>query len=354
MPDTDDIAALIEGVESFLREACPVDRLHKAFDGDEEIAGAIWGGMMELGLGGVAIPEEYGGLGLGLVGVSMISERIGWAGAPGPWLAHTLAGLAITRAGSDRQKAAWLPRLATGEAVATLALHELEAWGADQWTLHPVADRISGAKDYVMAADTAAIAIVGLAGGRLGLVDLSDPSVKREDFIVQDRTRPVSRLVFEETRIDPLPADFGAGLLDVAAVLVCADAHGGSERSVHDVSEYSNFRVQFGQVISQFQAVKHKLADLALAIYFNGAYYRRVAEQLETGAPDASLGAALAKALITETFSNVARIATESYGGIGYTWQHSAHIWLRRAMFDYAWLGAPAAHRRRALELIGW
>jgi alkylation response protein AidB-like acyl-CoA dehydrogenase len=354
MSGAEDLEALVDGVDSFLQEACLVDRLHKAFDGDEEITRSIWNGMMELGLGGLAVPEEYGGLGLSLLGVSTIGERIGRAGAPGPWISHTLAALAIARAGNAAQKGRWLPRLATGQAVGALAIHERDAWAADEWTLDPIDGILTGAKDYVMGAQDADLAIVGLRGGRLGLVELGGPKVSREPLTVNDRTRPVSRVVFDNAPVEVLPDDFGAGLLDAAAVLLSADAHGGSARMVEDINEYSKVRVQFGHVIAQFQAVKHRLADLALAIYHNGAFYRQVARQLDAKAAEGPLNASILKALVTETSSDVARIATESYGGIGYTWEHSAHIWLRRVMFDYAWLGTPAAHKRRALERIGW
>lgn len=354
MTSTEDIAALAEGLDSFLGEACPVDRLHKAFDGDDQITRSIWDGMMELGLGGLAAPEEHGGLGLSLAGLAAISERIGWAGAPGPWIGHTLACLAIATAGDDRQKARWLPWLARGEVVGTVALHERDAWAPDQWRIDATDGRLTGGKDHVMAAGEAEVAVVGVAGGGLGLVELRTPHVSVAPFESTDRTRPIARLVFDDAPIDLLPGGFGQGLLDAAAVLLAADAHGGCERMVLDVAEYSKVRVQFGQVIAQFQAVKHRLADLALAIYHNGAYYRDVAGQIDAGGAEASTNASLLKALLTETYSNVARVATESYGGIGYTWVHSAHIWLRRAMLDYAWLGSPAAHRRRAAAGLGW
>src|SRR3979411_2938851 len=124
----EDQEALVEGVDSYLREACAVDVLHKAFDGDKAIADGIWKGMLELGLGGLAVPEEHGGLGLSLPAVAAIGERIGWAAPPGAWIAHPLAVLAIDKAGSDEQKARWLPRLASGEAVATVALCEGSVW----------------------------------------------------------------------------------------------------------------------------------------------------------------------------------------------------------------------------------
>jgi len=350
---TEDQDALIEGVDSYLREACRVDILHKAFDGNKEIADGIWGGMMELGLGGLAVPEEHGGLGLTLPAVASIGERIGWAGAPGPWIAHTLAALAIDKAGSDEQKARWLPGLATGEVVGTVALCEGSAWKAADWKLS-AEPRLTGGKDYVMGSDEAHLAVVGLAGGVLGLVELGAPGVERAPFFSTDRTRPVGRLAFENAAVDLLPHAWGPQLLDAAAVLLAADAHGGSSRMLEDIVDYCKQRVQFDQVLASFQSIKHKMADMATSINPNGPLYRQAAADVDSAADNATLSASIAKALICETFSNVARTSTEAYGGIGYTWEHSAHIWLRRAMFDYAWLGSPSTHRARAADLLGW
>jgi alkylation response protein AidB-like acyl-CoA dehydrogenase len=349
-----DRKALVGGVESFLRDACPVDVAHKAFDGDGAVARSIWDGMMDLGLGGLGVSDEHGGLGLGLADIAAVAELIGWTAAPGPWIAHTLAGIAIDAAGSPEQRARWLPRLATGETVGTLALCEGPAWRPDQWTSQARDGRLTATKSYVMSGGDADIALVGIAGGRLGVVELRGPGISSAEFSVIDRTRPLSTLRFEAAPIELLDGDFSQRLLDFAAVIVAADAHGGARRMVEDIVEYSKARTQFGFPIAQFQAVKHKMADLALAIYHNGALYRRAAAQVDERSPDAALSVAVAKALITETFSNVARLATEAYGGIGYTWEHSAHIWLRRAMFDYAWLGSPDEHRSTASTLLRW
>ncbi|MBV9996635.1 MAG: acyl-CoA/acyl-ACP dehydrogenase [Caulobacteraceae bacterium] len=353
MSMTDSSEALLDGVDAYLREACAVDRLHKAFDGDKGLADGMWRGMLELGLGGVAVAEAHGGLGLGFADVAAIGERIGWAGAPGPWMAHTLAAAAIGRAGSPEQKRRWLPAMATGETVATVALCEDAAWRAQDWRLAPE-PRLSGGKDYVLAADEADVAVVGLAGGKLGIVELNGPGVARIRFASTDRTRPVGRLAFETAPVDLLPEAFGAQLLDAAAILLAADAHGGSARMLADVVEYNKTRVQFDRPLAGFQAIKHKMADMATSIHPNAPLYRQAAATFEQAPAEAALGASLAKAHIAETFSTVARLCTEAYGGIGYTWEHWAHIWLRRAMFDYAWLGTPAAHRERCAELLGW
>jgi alkylation response protein AidB-like acyl-CoA dehydrogenase len=348
-----DQSALDDHVERFLREVCPVDILHKAFDGDHVIAASIWRGMLELGLGGVTVPEAYGGLGLGLQEAAGLGERIGWAGAPGPWLGHTLAAIAIARAGSEAQRSTWLPSMASGEIGATVALSEGGVWRAEDWSL-AAEPRLTGAKDYVLGLDTAGLVVVGLKGGRLGLVELGGPGVSVVMLASTDRTRPVGRLVFDNAPVDLLPEAFGPPLVDAALILLAADAHGGATRMLEDIVAYTNERVQFDRVLASFQAIKHKLADLAMAISPNGPLYRQAAASYDLAPGGASLTASMTKALVTETFSAVARTATEAYGGIGYTWEHHAHIWLRRALFDHAWLGSPTAHRQRAADLLGW
>jgi alkylation response protein AidB-like acyl-CoA dehydrogenase len=169
-----------------------------------------------------------------------------------------------------------------------------------------------------------------------------------------DLTRPVGQLVLDQAPVDLMPEAAGADLVDAALVLVASDAHGGALRMVEDIVQYSKDRVQFDRPIGQFQAVKHKLADLATNVEMNGPLYRQAAAMLAQESEGASLAASIAKSHLTDVFSSTARIATESYGGIGYTWEHHAHIWLRRAMFDYAWMGTPTAQRRRSAELSGW
>jgi alkylation response protein AidB-like acyl-CoA dehydrogenase len=350
---SDDQREFNDQIDRFLRATCPVDRLHKAFDGDQAAYQAIWRGMLELGLGGVAVPEAQGGLGLGLLQIASIAERIGFAGAPGPWIGHVLATLAISHAGSEAQKARWLGRLASGEAVGAVALMEEDAWRPESWSLE-AGPSLTGSKDYVMGVDEADVIVVGLAGGRLALVEAAAPGVRRAVWSSTDRTRPVGRLDLDQAPAELLPEAWGAQLVDAALVLVAADAHGGSVRMVDDIVDYSKTRTQFGKPIAGFQAVKHKLADLALFIAPNGPLYRQAAATFDEQPGEAALAASIAKAHITDTFSSVARTATEAYGGIGYTWEHSAHIWLRRALFDYAWLGGPAAHRARAATLSGW
>lgn len=349
---SDDQRALNEQLDVFLRDAT-TNRLHKAFDGDIDTARSMWHGMLQMGLGGVLISEEYGGLDLGILGASSISERVGFAAMPGPWISHVLAGYAIQQAGSQEQRRRWLPLLATGEMSATVALMEDAEWRPQAWQMK-AASKLSGTKDYVMGLDEAEIAVVGLADGRLGIIDCSATGLVKKKWASTDRTRPVGRLTMDEVAVDLMPGRFTEPLLSAALVLAAADSHGGCLRVRDDIIEYSNTRIQFDRPISAFQAVKHKLVDLALHMQFNGPLYRIAAATCDEHPETAALAASNANAHITEIFASSARIATEAYGGIGYTWEHTAHIWLRRSMFNFAWLGQPGAHRKRVADLLGW
>jgi alkylation response protein AidB-like acyl-CoA dehydrogenase len=345
--------AVNDQADRFFTDSLPMDRLHKAFDGDDELSASIWRGMLDLGLGAVTAPEEHGGLGLGMLGAASLSERIGWAAAPGPWIGHVLAAHAIAQAGSEAQKARWLPSLASGEMVGAVALMEGDEWRPDHWRTDGE-DRATGVKDYVMGLEEADLFVVGLAGGRIGLVEAEAPGVTRAVWPSTDRTRPVGRLTLDQAPIDLAPVPFGEMLVNAALVLTAADAHGGSARMLADIVDYSKTRIQFDRPIGGFQAVKHKLADLALWVAPNGALCREAGATLDQAPEAASLAASTAKAHVTDISAHVVRVATESYGGIGYTWEHSAHIWLRRSMFNHAWLGSPTAHRARAADLSGW
>jgi alkylation response protein AidB-like acyl-CoA dehydrogenase len=327
--------------------------LHRAFDGDEELLDTMARGLFELGLGGVLVPEEHGGLGLGLLETASISERLGFWGAPGAWLGHALAGYAIARAGSVEQRARWLPSMTSGETVATVALMEEDAWDPGTWTMSGERT-VSGEKHYVPGVDKADLVVVGLSENRLGLIDMTAPGAEAARWASTDRTRPIGQLSLSNAAVELLPKPFAESLLSAALVLIAADAHGGSLRVRDDIVEYSKQRRQFDRAIAEFQAVKHKLADLTLHLEFNGALHRQAAARCDAGSSDAATHASNAKAHLTDTFAMAARIATEGYGGIGYTWEHPAHIWLRRSLFDFAWLGQPEAHRQRVAERLGW
>jgi alkylation response protein AidB-like acyl-CoA dehydrogenase len=309
---------------------------------------------MELGLGGLLIPDAHGGAGLEMVDAAVIAEVLGRSAAPGPFLGHTLAGLAIALGGSDAQKKAWLPKLATGDALGTVALGEEGGlWAPEEWTFG--GDSLTGTKAYVPYAAEADVIVVGVAGGGLALVEKDAPGLSATPFAGVDRTRRVATLAFDGTPAETLP---GAGaaqrMRDAALVLLAADAFGGASQCVEMAAEYARTREQFGVTIGHFQALKHQLADLALDVEPARALYWFAAHAFDKEPEEAPRSAALAKAHITDRFMSVARGTVEAHGGIGYTWECDVQIWFKRAIFDRTFLGSPAVHRERVAQMGGW
>jgi alkylation response protein AidB-like acyl-CoA dehydrogenase len=356
--DTSDEQELLQDtVRGFLANECPAPRVREIFDGDSGHDPALWKGLMELGLGGLVVPEEYGGAGLELIDLALVAETLGYAGAPGPFLGHALAGVALALGGSDAQKRSWLPRLASGELLGTVALGESGGvWQPEQWCLAGSGGALRGAKHFVPYAPQADVAVVGVAGGSLALVECAAPGVSAEPYEGVDRTRRLGTLGFEGAPCEPLGEGAAAAprLRDAGLVLLAADAFGVASRLVDACVEYAKTREQFGVTIGHFQALKHQLANMAVDVEPSRGLWWYAAHAFDHVPRDAERMAALAKAHVTDRAMQVARDSVEAHGGIGFTWECDVQIWFRRAMLDRAWLGTPASHRERAARLAGW
>jgi alkylation response protein AidB-like acyl-CoA dehydrogenase len=344
---------LQETVRGFFEAECPVTRLREIYDNDEPFDAALWKGLAELGLAGIAIPDTYGGAGLAALDLAVVAETLGYCAAPGPFLGHSLAGVAIALGGSDAQKEKWLPRLASGDALGTVALGEAGGWQPVNWTLDASGNKLSGEKLAVMFGDVADIFVVGTAGGGLAVVE-AGAGVSTEAVENSDLTRRLTTLKCEDAPCELLEGDAAARTCDLALVLLAADAFGGATRLVEMSVEYAKTREQFGVTIGHFQALKHQLANMALEVEPSRGLYWYAAHALDEVPAEATRTAALAKAHITDRFMQVSRDAVETHGGYGFTWECEVQIWFKRAMFDRAYLGTPGVHRARAAELAGW
>jgi alkylation response protein AidB-like acyl-CoA dehydrogenase len=347
---------LQETVGQFLEGECPPTRLREIFDGDTGHDPALWKGMVELGLAGLAIPEQHGGAGLETIDLALVAETLGYGGAPGPFLGHVLAATAIAAGGSDAQQRAWLPRLASGEVLGSVALGEAGgAWLPEQWTL---AERggLHGSKSFVPYGEIADVFVVGCEGGGLALVERGGSGLLATHYEGVDRTRRMASLAFDGTPCETLDrgADAAARLRDVALVLLAADAFGAASRLIDLSVAYAGTREQFGVTIGHFQALKHQLANMAVDIEPARGLFWYAAHAIDHVPADASRFAALAKAHLTDRAMQVARDAVEAHGGIGFTWECDVQIWFKRALFDRAWMGTPEVHRERSVALAGW
>ncbi len=252
--------------------------------------------------------------------------------------------MAVARGGSAEQRERWLPRLASGEAVGTVALGEVDGgFEPDAWTPDASAGRLTGAKAWVQCADRADLLVVGTAGGSLALVERSASGVRVEPVGGVDRTRPLSSVGFANAPCERLPGGAAAArrVCDAGLVLLAADAFGAAEKLLELTLAHARAREQFGQPLAQFQAVKHQLADLATELEPMRALLWYAAHAQDHVQGDAERSAALVKAHVTDRALEAARAAVQLHGGIGFTWDCDVQIWLKRLMFDRAWLGNP-------------
>ena len=328
---SDEQKMLGEQARALLGDLSPFDRLRGLIDSDAEWDEPLWRALAEMGFLGVTIPEEYGGLALGALDLGVIMEALGGANAAVPFTSSIiLAAEAIRLAGSEAQKAAWLPRLASGEAIGTFAYAEgpgpVFATGAAL-----EGGKLNGSKRPVADAGIAHVAVILVAGGGFALVDLDQPGVTRTRLDSFDQLRPHYRIDFTDAVAEPLP---GTGkldrLIDGAAVQAAFEAVGAAEACLHMARDYAMERQIFGRPLGGYQAIKHKLADVAVATELarSNAYYGGWTAEASPG--DLPAAAAAARLSAIKCFEMAARENLQIHGGIGYTFEANCHFYYRR------------------------
>lgn len=328
---SDEQKMLGEQARALLADMTPFDRLRTLIDSGAEWDEPLWRALADMGFLGAAIPEEHGGLGLGALDLGVIMEALGAANAAVPFMSSiVLAAEAIRLAGSEAQKGAWLPKLASGEAIATFAYAEgpgpVFATGAGL-----DGGKLTGSKSPVADAGIADIAVVLVGGGGFVLVELDRPGVKRTKLDSFDQLRPHYRIDFDGAVAETMP---GVGkldrLVDQAAVQAAFEAVGAAEACLHMARDYAMERQIFGRPLGGFQAIKHKLADVAVATELarSNAYYGGWAA--ESSADDLPAAAAAARLSGIKCFEMAARENLQVHGGIGYTFEANCHFYYRR------------------------
>ena len=346
-----------ETVKGFLRQEFSAARSRELFDSGCPNDTALWGGLSEMGLAGLVIPEEFGGSGLDALEVALVSEALGAAAAPVPFLEHSLAARAIARAGSIEQKSRWLPGLAEGAVLGTVALgEEGGAWGPQSWKVRVEGQRIWGCQSYVSCAEFADLMVVGVEGGGLVVVERDRPGIKIQGLEGLDRTRSLSRVEFDGVPCAMLAAgpEVSRDVLGVGHVGLAADGFGAATRLLDATVEYAKTREQFGQSIAQFQAVKHQIARLGLEIEPTRALWWHAAYAVDYLPRQSERLPALAKAHVGDRSASLARMAVELHGGLGFTWECDVQIWLKRILFDRGYFGSPESLREECARLGGW
>ncbi|WP_374346202.1 acyl-CoA dehydrogenase family protein [Phenylobacterium sp.] len=338
---SDDQKQLRDQVRRFLADRCPPSAPRAILEGPEPFDRALYAGLGEMGFLGAAIPEEYGGVGLGQLELCVIAEELGRVNAPVPVASSIYqVAQALLLAGTEAQKQAWLPKLASGEVVGCVALAE-GAGKVSETAIHAQVSggKLTGTKAPVADGDCADVALVAAreaAGVSLWIVDLTGADVTRETLESIDPTRSQGRIVFDGAPAERL-GEAGQGwrlvadMHDRAAILIAFEQVGGSDRALEMARDYALDRMAFGRPIASFQAVKHMLADMYVSATLarSNAYYGAWA--LSTGAAELPVAAATARVSATQSFQHCAKNNIQVHGGMGFTWAFDCHLFYRRA-----------------------
>jgi alkylation response protein AidB-like acyl-CoA dehydrogenase len=341
---TDEQQDLRDMVRRFLAEKSPVSEVRRLMATEAGYDPAVWAQLGELGLAGLTIPEKYGGAGCGPVEQLIVCEEMGAALLCAPYLASTvLATWALLASGDAVAQADLLPGIASGETIATLAVPEEDgSWAPDEFrvTARRSSDRylLDGRKSFVldgMIADLILVAASSDDGPALFAVggpgDGSALGLSRHALQTLDMTRKQAVLTFSGT----------------PGRLV-----GGAQRCLDMAVAYAKVRHQFGRAIGSFQAIKHMCADMLLEVESARSAAYHAAWAAADGAADLPLVASLAKAYCSEAYFHVAASNIQVHGGTGFTWEHDAHLYYRRAKSAEVMLGTPASHREVVAGLL--
>ena len=365
---TEEQEELRKTVRQFLDAKSSEAAVREQMETEAGFDAAVWSQMAEqMGLQGLAIPEEFGGSGYSYVELGIVLEEMGRALLCAPFFSSVvLAANTLIQSGDDAAKAAHLPGIASGETIATLAFTEpsgkwdesgitMEASGSgDSWTL-------SGTKMFVLDGHTANLIIVAARTGKgvsLFTVAGDAAGLTRTALSTMDQTRKQAKLEFSNTPATLLGEE-GNGwnvlgtVLDLAAVGLAAEQVGGAQKVLEMAVDYAKVRVQFGRPIGSFQAIKHKCADMLLEVESakSAAYYGMwCAAEMNDELPSV---ASLAKAYCSEAYFHATAENIQIHGGIGFTWEHPAHLYFKRAKSSELLFGDPTYHRELLAQRIG-
>ena len=364
---------LREAVRRFMEAKSPSSEVRRLMETTEGYDEAVWKQMaQELGLQSLHIPEAHGGQGFTFVELGIVLEEMGRVLLCAPYFSTVvLAADAIMNAGTVAQQGELLPGIASGETIAALAFTEPNGrWDASGITMEASGSgdsyQLSGTKMFVIDGHTAntIITVARLAGtsGEDGIsffaVDGDASGLTRTPLATMDQTRKQARLDFSDVAARPL-GEPGAGwaalskTLDQAAVGLSNEMVGGAQKVLEMAVEYAKVRVQFGRPIGSFQAIKHKCADMLLEVESakSAAYYAAWAAAEDN--EELPVVASLAKAYCSDAYFHAAAENIQIHGGIGFTWEHDAHLYFKRAKASELFLGDGAYHRERLANRIG-
>jgi alkylation response protein AidB-like acyl-CoA dehydrogenase len=349
----------------FLDAELPLDRILGWVSDPKSLDRALWQRTADLGWTGLTVPERHGGLGLGAIDLIVLLEEMGKSLCPLPLASVDLAVAALTALGDDAQQSAWLPKIASGAVIATLAVFET----SDVPTADGIATTatakggdvvLEGAKLFVPDGQHADLLVVAAREGQgvsLFVVPVDTPGVTVAPLVVVDATKPAAEVKLASATV-PATARLGAAgaawptiarLLDRQTITHAAEMVGAADAALRMAVEYAKVRQQFGSPIGRFQGVKHRCAEMlcdvesARSLVYYGAW------AIDSAPEQAPQYAAMAKALASEALDQAGEECVQIHGAIGYTWECHAHLFYKRGRQSHVWLGAPDEHYERVM-----
>ena len=353
-------------LREFLAAKSPESAVRAAMESGHDPA--VWDQMArQLQLPGLALPADYGGDGFGLTELEVVLEEMGAALLCSPFFGTVVLAAQALLASADKAACKrYLPGIAAGETIATLAVAESSgSWDpagiatraertADGWAL-------TGKKSFVIDGSIAGLVLVvaqAPAGPALFATRSGAPGLRAEPMTTLDPTRPLAALTFDQVPCELVGAEGEGGqllsrALDVACVALAAEQAGGARRCLEMSAEYARTRFQFGRAIGTFQAIKHKCADMLARVELAEAAAREAARLADEASGEFPIAAATAHICSSQAYMFAAAENIQVHGGIGFTWEHPAHLYFRRAKASELLFGGPAVYHERLLARLG-
>ena len=359
---SEDQKLLRQTTRDLLAEQSPLSVCREVLESDQPYSQSLWKLAAEMGFQGTVIPEEYGGAGFGYLELAVVAEELGRALSPIPFSSSVyLATEAILAAGTDDQKQTYLPKLASGEWVGTLALVEKPGQnGTEGVEASFKGGKLTGTKIPVPdggIANFAVVAAKGKGGVSLVLVDLEGDGVARSSVGSFDPSRSMAKIEFDGAPATLLGtagggAELASRVLDRAAVLVGFEQLGGAERAFEITKDFMLGRYAFGRPIASFQALKHRLADLwcETQLTRSNCYYGAWA--LSNDDDELGVAACISRIAASKAFDLAAVEMVQLHGGVGYTWEYDCHLFYRRAKLLSVALGSVREWRDKLITRV--
>ena len=345
---------LRDSARKFFAGECPMAEVRRLMETSTAYDANLWPKLAEQGYTGIIFPEEFGGVGLGIVEFILLMEEAGRALLPGPFFSTVaLAGSVLNSVASKEQKKKYLTPICQGEARSTVAFLEgTSSWDLADIHLAAINGKLKGEKLFVPDAAVADWLVVVARNG-VFLVDRKAPGIRIEPMLGMDLTRKLYSVQFDNVGAEKLGETSALSrALDIATTALAAEMVGGMQRTLDVTVEYSKTRKQFGKPIGIFQAVQHQCADMYLEMESSRSAVYYAAWALQENAPDAAAAVSIAKMYASDASRTVGNRGIQVHGGMGFTWENDLHLYYRRAKASETAFGDATFHRERLARLV--